>query len=208
MTKWPAILVLICVALTIGFFACEEEGDDDDDDDDDDIPAGVFDFIDQEDLDAIEGGGMPIHLGNSPPNIEGVYALDSLIILYYSYDESIEGVQTANGEITYHDQTTDGGIQCDDYTFYHGDFATGNGGFISGSGDCYSVYLQVTGEMLGCAFEAVSVHSGCLGNEGIEDFYWGGIMKERASGGDCDKLNPVDSVFLVYESDGLAAEVD
>ena len=45
MTKWLAILILICVSLTMAFFACEEEEDDDDenddnDDDDDNDSAG------------------------------------------------------------------------------------------------------------------------------------------------------------------------
>lgn len=180
----------------------DDAGGDDDDSSGGDIPDGVFDFMDQDDIDALEDGGMPIYTGDSPPDVEGTYALNSLTILYYDADPDLEGMALSPGTIAYSGQTEDGGLGATDSAIYSDDVSIATG-YIAGSGDCYTAFLEVVGEQMGCAFEAVGAHSGCVADDGIEDFYWGGIMKEKGDSGNCGMLNPVDSVFIAVEQDGL-----
>ena len=214
------LVLFFLVAIVAGNTGCSCDDDDDDDDsgsdddddsvgddddsadDDDDIPAGVFDFMNQDDIDALKDGGMPIYTGDSPPDIEGAYFLNTLTILFYDADPSLEGMPLLNGTITYYDQTGAGTIGADDSAIYSGN-VTVSQGFIAGAGNCYTVFMESVGEQMGCAFTAVGAHSGCVTTGGIGDFYWGGIMKEKGDSAGCNLLNPVDSVFVAYESDGL-----
>lgn len=179
--------------------------DDDDDDDDDiaDVPDDVNDFLDQADLDALEDAGMTIYKGDNPPNIEGGYLLDSLVI---TYDEiGMEGYSIAPYTMTYYDQTTAGDIKNDYESPQVGDYGNGIGGFISGDDGCFTVYLDIEGNANGCDYGLPAIHSGCLNTSGIADFDWGFIMKWK-QGTNCEALMPEEAVRIINESDDLASE--
>jgi len=205
------LMMGLIAVMSLGLGCAGGSGDDDDDDDSgddddtiDDVPDDVNDFLDPEDLEAIEDAGMPVHRGDNPPNVEGSYGLDSLII---TYDElGMEGWTIAYYEMTYYDQTSAGAIKNDYEAPDAGDVGTGIGGFISGDDGCFSVYLDIEGEASGCSYKLPAVHSGCMDSNGIADFYWGFIMKEK-SGTNCDALMPEGAVRVIEESDGLAAEL-
>lgn len=197
--------------LVFGLFAfgCDTGGDDDDDDGGDDggdipdVPDDVNDFLDQEDIDKLEDAGMTIHTGDNPPNVEGTYDLNSLVI---TYDEiGMEGWPIDYYWIKYYDQTDDGEIKLD----YEGaggtDVGDGLGAFISGDGKCFTVYIDTKGNASGCDYEMPSLHSGCLETTGIKDFQWGFIMKKK-SGENCDYLMPEGAARIVDETDGMASK--
>ena len=79
-----SVLGIVAVFMTCAASSDESDagalfGDDDTAGDDDDttgedvenVPAGVNDFMNADDVEALESAGMPIYYGNSPPIVEG-----------------------------------------------------------------------------------------------------------------------------------------
>lgn len=206
-------LLMLAGVLAVAFLlpACDLFGGDDDDGGDDDggddeiedVPDEVNDFLDPEDIEKLEDAGMTIYTGDNPPNVEGTYDLDSLVI---SYDEiGMEGYPLAYYWIKYYDQTDDGKIKLDYESPDAGDVGSGIGAFIAGDGNCYSVFVNAEGDSFGCHYKMPSIHSGCKNSSGIADFQWGLIMKEK-SGENCDYLMPEGAVRIVDETDGMASK--
>lgn len=184
----------------------EEDGDGDgegDGDEIEDVPDDVNNFLDPEDIEKLEEAGMTIYTGDNPPNVEGTYDLDSLVI---SYDElGMEGISVGYYWIRYYDQTDDGEIKLDYEGADGSDAGSGLGAFIAGDGKCFSVFVDAEGDYNGCHYKMPSIHSGCKEPNGIANFQWGFVMKEK-SGDNCDLLMPEGAVRIVDETDGMASE--
>jgi hypothetical protein len=218
MKNWGTVLwLVVLLALTvmaIGAVSCDDDDDDDDDNDDtagddddgriDDVPDDVNDFLDSSDIEKLKAAGMPIYTGDNPPNIEGSYLLNTLTIIY---DEiGLEGMTVAQYTVTYFDQTENGGVKQNYEAPDVGDTANGLGAFISGDGDCFTVFVDTTGMVSGCDYKLPAIHSACLTGSGMTDYFWGVLMKEKVGTG-CDALIPVDAARVLEEIDGVAEEI-
>ncbi len=183
-----------------------EEDDDDDDDDEasEEIPDEVDDFFDEEQREALEDVGMVIHTGDDPPDIEGTYFLDAIEIIY---DDSDTWLDIVDYTYVFFDQTNDGEISMNYEAPDANDVAEGVGAFISGSGDCFSIFLDTEGVANGCEYKLPGIISGCLDDSGITDWQNGFIMGEK-SGDNCDLLMPTDHRRIIEETDDLAEEID
>ncbi len=216
------LMILLAISLTAGkcadmFSGDEDENSDDDDDDDDDnnddadgddddddaddgIPDDVNDFFDQDDLDALEEVGLVIYEGDDPPTIEGSYYLNSIEIIY---DDADMWLNIVDYTYDFYDQSSDGEISMDYEAPEANDVAEGVGAFISGSKNCFSIFIDTTGVANGCHYKTPSVISGCLSSDGITEWRNAFIMREK-SGDNCDQLIPEGHRRIISETDDLA----
>ena len=217
---WLVVFVLLLLGGACSLLACADlMGDDDDDDDDtsgdddddddggriDDVPDDVNDFLDQEDIDKLKNAGLEIYTGDNPPNIEGSYLANSQITVYD--DAGQVGYQPADYIYTFADQTDAGSISHSYDSPDAGDSGSGLGAFISGDGDCFSVFVRVEGSTYECDYEMPEIFSGCLNDEGIADFAIGFIMTDKEGFG-CDALIEEGQARIIEEEDGLAEEIE
>lgn len=198
------LTILITFILNLAISSCGFL-DKDDENDIEGVPSQVNNFLDSNDIEELENAGMEIHKGADPPNIEGSYELNSLII---TYDQvGMEGYTVAYYEIRYYDQKSDGTIKMDYESSQAGDYGYGVGAFISGDDNNYTVYIEAEGSITNCDYKMPSIHSGTKSaSDDINDFYWGLIMTEK-EGTNCDQLMPEDAVRIIKESDGTASEI-
>lgn len=165
------------------------------------VPDAVDDFLPPADFAALEAIGLTIHRGEDPPFVEGLYLMDTLTV---TFDEVDAAVGTVVMPVTtgFTNQRPDGALdstQDDDISD-----ATGSGAFLSGTGDCFSAYIDFRGfvESDDCHYSMPQILSGCLGDEGIEDLVIGYVMAE--TNGACNMTVPRGHRRILEEDDGLA----
>jgi hypothetical protein len=168
-----------------------------------DVPEDVNDFLTDEDLAKLEAAGMPIYKGDNPPPVDGNYDLNSLVIIYDEY--GMEGYPLSEYSWRYYDQRDTGELTCDYASAGQTDVASGLAGYISGENNCFSVFIEFTGNASGCDYEQPMIQSGCMDDAGIAQFVVGYIMKKKdESSAACQQLMDVGAVRITEESDGMA----
>jgi len=172
------------------------------------VPEDVNDFLSDEDLKKLEEAGMTIYKGENPPPVDGNYQLDSLTIIYDQY--GMEGTQLTGYSWNYYDQRDTGELTCDYASIGQEDVASGLAGYISGENNCFSVYINFTGNNGTCDYEMPMIQSGCLEETGIAKFVMGYIMTktEETTPGGCSQTMAVGSVRITEENDQMADKVN
>lgn len=165
------------------------------------VPDAVDAFLSPRDFGSLEAIGMPIHRGDDPPFIEGLYYMDTLTV---TFDEvaSALGVVVIPVTTGFLNQQEDGSVestQDDDMSD-----ATGSGAFLSGAENCFSAYVDFRGfiEADDCHYSMPQVLSGCITDEGIEDLVIGYVMAE--TNGTCTMTVDQGHRRILEEDDGLA----
>lgn len=140
----------------------------------------------------LEEKGMTIHRGNRPPNAEGVFLASPFELLSpYGPEDAEPGYIISDYWFKIYDQVGDqakidykGGSSSDE--------GIGEGSFISGSGNKFTLFSEFVGNFGGeMPYSIVSVITGEISEDGIKDFQFGLVLthKER------DKQN----IFLIPE---------
>ena len=161
----------------------------------------VGEMLDDDQLDILRDLGMPINSGDSPPDIEGYYLTDDLDCV-----EDTTGVYLQNLYYNWHFYDQSGNEIKVSYFNDGSDYANGQGSFIFGEGNDFTIYVEVDGNDSGVSYTQVSLFSGTLTSEGIEDFTEGFIMTDKI--GDYDSiLMDVNEARIYEEGDGLAEEI-
>ena len=166
--------------------------------------AGVVSgMLSDEQKQILEDLGMPINSGENPPDITGYYLTDDLDCI-----EDTTGVFLQNLFYYWWFYDQSGNEIKLDYFNLSGDEATGNGAFIFGSGNDFTVYMETEGTYSSSiTYKTVNIYSGTLGATGIEDFTNGFIMTEK-TGDDGDAyLMAVNEARIYEEGDDLAEEL-
>lgn len=172
-------------------------GDKDDDSPDSSVPDEVLAFLDTSHLDDMEAAGLPIYRGSAPPSVAGQYLADSLVVIYDDLDMS-PGIYPYT--YTFSDQS---GAELQFAATNGSDNSAGAGAFISGEGECFSVYIDEVGETGGCTYATPSIYSGCVAGSGdLDGWTYGLIMVEQS--GTCSGVIPVGHRRIFEESDGVA----
>lgn len=140
--------------------------------------TAISNFVGQEILDEMTSLGMIIHSGNKPPNIEGKYLMSTVILQSSNVptdrlgmpfnDLLLEFTNQKGLEITFKGQET-------------GASSVGKGSFISGTGDHFSVFLDIINKREGDPeeMEEIYVFSGRISPEGIHDLQLALFMVEN-----------------------------
>jgi hypothetical protein len=170
-----------------------------------DVPNPINDFLNNNDIGEYEKAGMKIYTGNNPPNIEGLYKSDSLVVFYDKpfENEAPVGTEVSNYNHQFTDQKSDGTIKLKRIPLEGEDTAEGMGGFISGNNSCFSIFVNVQDQSDQCNTNQATIYSACKTEEGLEDLQAGFILKEQEGPG-CGKVVPVGHLRIITEDDGLA----
>lgn len=173
------------------------------------VPAPVSNFLDNKDITKLEGGGLSINKGDSPPNIEGTYKADNFTVTYVSLvQKGTTKVGDTIGKgtgavVAYSNQKDDGSISID------GDSAEGfesRSTSISGKDNCFTIYDEGNFNKSNCKYVLASVESGCKVDKGIANYQISSVMKSKKGEG-CDDFAPVGYTMVGKEEDGLLEKI-
>jgi hypothetical protein len=212
--KWYIILLIICtVAISIYFFANKEnpgiEG----------LPTEVSKYIKTKDLEELEEQDYKINYGLTPPNIEGTYLTNSLVIDYDKNNSNAIGSPRLDRQERFFDQTSDNKITKESVTVESNETRVGEVGYLSGDDNCFTFFdIGTTNRDYGCVVTSAEIVSGCLDAENnIEDYKIAILMLEHNSKILCEYLPKVfnktppvlpGNIRLISETDGLAERED
>lgn len=131
---------------------------------------------------------ITIYDGNNPPNIEGTYVIDPMEIVYdmtggyqpgykkfgIIYFE-ISNQNSTTNTLDYREQEVSNGVMVSE--------SKGDGAFISGEGNNFSVYFNTTGVTHLDTYDVTSTHalviSGTKTNDGIRDLRYSFVMVDK-----------------------------
>ncbi|MBI2596347.1 hypothetical protein HYW46_06460 [Candidatus Daviesbacteria bacterium] len=167
-----------------------------------DFPSPVNSILDKIDMEKVEAAGMTIYRGDKPPNIEGTYRFNSLVVTYDSANQVL-GREVNVDQYQYYGQR-DGAVKIiynDDKTY---DGIVWPKGYISGKGQCFTIFLQTKNEPKECETLEIELTSACKVDQGLGQVKRAGMLKQKGTA--CGDLIPVDSLRVVSETDGLAEQ--
>ena len=147
---------------------------------------------------------IPIYSGVNPPIVEGTYFIDPFETVYCedgeyepgfiveSYIIKFSNQNTSNNTVDYNERNEEGDA-----------VGAGNGAFISGSGNNFTAFFNVTGSTYGISTKTALVVSGTKSSSGISNLYYAFILVEK--GYDPENKLMEEGVFRVFkDKDGLS----
>lgn len=186
MKKWTEKVVIGSVALLavvamISGCVVEQQ------DDEFERPSDAQDIVGDDILERIEEAGQEVYGGSTPPDIEGDYQIRNGEVVF---DERWED-HTGNWcDSTRSFSPTDNPDRYDSDVVLEGSCSgeqRGDALYISGSGSCFTLYSSESGPFGGCERDLIRVISGCLVDDGIEDYSVAQIATD-ISGDSCQEL--------------------
>jgi hypothetical protein len=167
-----------------------------------DIPAGALSYISQAQLNKLVSMGMKINQGQNPPTVNGDYYCNSLTRTGGNIPND-SATTFANLGLRFTSQGSDNQLLVSyDQSGYES--GTGLGAYISGAGNDFSVFAQISGISGGINFKDAMVFSGTITPSGIKDFKYALILTDK----DPDPsgyLIEVDQGRVIAEDDAFAA---
>lgn len=167
------------------------------------VPSEVKAFLSDENLQKLDEAGMNIYTGDNPPNIEGTYIFKDVVI---KYDPKGENFPLLTYYYTFKDQsgkTVNFSHRSEKTVKGEVDLAQGRGVFISGEGNCFSVYLDNDETIGECKFKSAQVFSACKDSKGLIDMDNGTLWTYR--GDKCDENEYVPAGYLrIFSHKSLA----
>lgn len=156
-------------------------------------------------VDSLKKRGMVIHEGSTPPIVEGIYLLspNELTSNFGPGDSWQPGRIIDDYKHKFYDQSGDE-VKKDYKSSTGSDVGAGQGSYLSGSGNAFTMFTEDAGVSNGVAYKNVSVISGIITDEGIKDFQHAFIMTEKTNDDENNILIPVGASRVYKDSDGLA----
>ena len=153
---------------------------------------------------------MPIYSGNTPPVIEGTFAVKPNLCEYSSVIDRYEGKIMATTVVNFYDQNT----TANTVMFRYEELDDNDGSVMAttlpaeakvlGKGDNFTIFVIVEEtDNFNVWTKMAEIHSGTVTAEGIKDYYNGVLMLDKSD----DKAGPKMSVgtFRIFkDKDGLA----
>jgi hypothetical protein len=160
-------------------------------------------------LEAISELGMQINEGKNPPNIEGTYFIDTLLMV-----ENTTGITIAtqyNKKVTFSGQDNTVLTINAHYTLQIDNNAgpmssSGPGSYIVGEGNKFTVVVDGTREQGGYTAKTVEIFSGEISDQGILNYHWAVMMVDNNG----DPLNawiPNGTGYAKRDGDGISERV-
>ncbi|AHC16340.1 hypothetical protein [Salinispira pacifica] len=185
----PFVFSLTSCDMILGLFGSQEE-------------RVVGRILNDDQLDILDELGMTFNSGENPPDIEGYYRgtdLDAIGDTTEQFPQNLDYIFRFYGQ-------TDNELLIDYENLYQTDSASGEGAYIFGENNQFSVYIEQEGTASGIDYTSAYVYSGTYTSSGIEDFQFAFILTEK----DADPSGVLigENEARVYEeSDGLAETV-
>ena len=149
---------------------------------------------------------IPIYDGITPPNIEGTYYVwEEQLVASNIENDGVGRKLSYPDYIRFYDQDmTNNTISM--VRVMNTEWGKGDGAFISGYGDNFTVYFDLTVNSRGSVAKEAYIVSGTLTSVGISNIYKGFIMKEKDDPD--DHMVDVGSFRFFSDEDGVSEKVD
>lgn len=166
------------------------------------IPEEILDKLDDH---------IDIHYGINPPNVEGCYLIDPFECVYcedYGNGGFEPGHIVNSNYILFRDQNMSlRTINMSEVSVSQTSYSIGNGAFISGEGNDFTVFFSTEGESRNIYTKEALVISGTKTEEGIKDLQYAFVMIDK--GDDPEQLLMEKGVYRVFkDSDHLAVKAE
>ena len=195
---------LMGVFALLAFTACSKS--DDDTSKYENLPNEVKSIVSFDVLKKLEASGMVINLGTTPPNIEGSYSIAPFELEFTDVPDPVyvPGHVITGYQYRFYDQK---GVNVKtDYEnkdFFVQEKALGKGTIISGSGNKFTVFMEVDGEHVGEAtYKNLALLSGEVTPQGIKNFKYGFYMMQKDD--PYNKLMPVGATRIWFDNDFIS----
>jgi hypothetical protein len=162
----------------------------------------VRDILSDDQIEILDDLGMTFNSGSNPPNIEGYYRgtdLDAIGDTTGLFPQNLDYI------FRFYDQT-ETELLIDYENISGSDWATGEGAYIFGENDDFTVYIEQQGTSSGVDYTSAYVYSGTYSALGIEDFTFAFILTEKGPD-PYGYLMDEDEARVYEESDGMADKV-
>ena len=185
MRRSPIVfVVVISLSLSVGL-GCVVESDSYE------RPDEAKDIVSDEQLERLEvEAGVPVYGGDSPPDIAGTYLFGDIEIIYNDSENwPNSGDNWCHSERTY--ERTDSDVRYERTSVSPNCNSTGEAvsNYISGEGDCFTLYNESKGQFEGCYSESIGIISACLNANGdMENPIGGGIKTHSEDSSECDEV--------------------
>lgn len=152
---------------------------------------------------------IPIYEGVNPPNVEGCYYIDPFETVYCE-DEGNGGYEpghiVVSDYINLTNQSTDNTIDMEEYSANGKTYSIGEGAFISGEGNNFTIFFNIDGISNDIPFRTALLISGTKGTNIsgiITNLKYAFVMVEK--GDDPESLLMKEGVFRVFQDqDGIS----
>lgn len=152
-----------------------------------DIPVGFTSLFTAELIDEFRALGASIHVGNTPPTLNGRFQADHLKIVFDDGERDPETTSISSYQYHFDSQNADGSIAYN-YTGLgesSNDTGSASQAFITGNRDCFTVFAQFDHVTPGCVHSGYEVISGRLYGNRILGFDNAFQFYRTAEGSDC-----------------------
>lgn len=192
------VITLLIAGCTTSFLSCKKK------DAEPGLSAKIQQIVPADLLSTMKAQGMPINEGTKPPNIEGIFVSSPhTLAATYAGDFDKVGAKYADFIVMFSGQNpTDGSVSIDIKN--GGSVSTGLGGFISGSGNKFSLFVETDLRDGTATAKQIRVFSGEVTSAGIKDFYSTVLLKEKKDPN--NRLIDVGKMRIVKDGDGLASK--
>ena len=169
-------------------------------------PSGAADIeslVSEDALQSMEDNGLRVHRGENPPEIDGSYLMDTHVLGYDS-----EGILPGGypfGRYLFDMRTAeDGSILVDYENLDSGTTGAGEPGFATGADGCITIWSNSLTQQTDCQEDLPNIYTGCLSEEGLEDFQH--VIHMHTREGACNaSMMSIGSYRILEEEDQLAA---
>lgn len=157
-------------------------------------------------LNDLKTKGMPINEGVNPPNIEGVFISNPHTLeVPYEGDSYTKGTVFNNLAFQFSKQNT-AELSVNIDVKSGSTVASGIGGFISGTGNKFSIFSELSIKYGTATGKQVRIFSGEITPQGIKDFYTTLVFTEK---NDPDKIFiEIGAARIIKDGDGLASRTN
>ena len=167
------------------------------------VDERIEDVIPSEYRDKVEQF-IPIYDGINPPNVEGSYYMDLDILMGSSLSSDKIGKDFGSQYFKLSNQnSTNNTINMVRVQNGGSEWAKGEGAFISGSGNNFTIYFNSKGESSGVPFVMAYFISGTKTSDGIKNLNTGFILKEKGNDPQ-DKVVPVGTYRFFKDGNGMS----
>ena len=168
------------------------------------LSAKIQQIVPADLLSTMKTQGMPINEGTNPPNIEGIFiSSPHTLVATYEGDSFKPGDTFIDFIVKFSNQdATEGSVSVDTKT--GSTTSTGIGGFVSGSGNKFTLFAEVNLTSGTATAKQIRVFSGEITSTGIKDFYSTLVIKEKND--PSNLLIGVGKMRIIKDSDGLASK--
>lgn len=161
-------------------------------------------IISQDIIDDLQRRGMTINTGYTAPVLESIINVNPFTVLspYGVDDNYYTGQVISDYKFRFYDQSGDE-LKVS-YKGNAGDIANGTVSFLSGNGNNFTLFMQLTGVNNGISNKQVAVLSGTKAGTGIVNFQCAFVLTDKYGDEDNAMLMPVGKSRIFLDGDYLA----